>query len=165
MIIRRSLVAAGRRVRPKALAAVPPLLALLVAGCSTSPGGRQPAECAAGHGQSMVEAKLYFGRDRDGEEAPKPGGNTPIPDTDWREFLQSVVTVRFPDGFTVIDSYGQWRNPQTGVVTRQRSAVLDIVAPDGPETLKGIDEIVAEWKRRTHHLSVGVVLAPVCASF
>jgi uncharacterized lipoprotein len=95
----------------------------------------------------------------------KPGGGTRIPDADWQGFLAEIVTPRFPDGFTVIDSSGQWRNPQTGIVTRQRSEVLDVVAPDTPETLAKLDQIADAWKARTHHLSVGLVLAPVCAAF
>jgi Protein of unknown function (DUF3574) len=30
----------------------------------------------------------------------------------WREFLANNVTPKFPDGFTVLDAYGQWRNPR-----------------------------------------------------
>jgi hypothetical protein len=146
---------------PRPPARLAACLALLIplAACQAP----QPAAC--GRGQPSLSAQLYFGRDRDGEEAPKPGGNTPIPDAEWRQFLEDVVTPRFPDGFTVIDSYGQWRNPQTGIVTHQRSAVLTIVAADTPQTLAKLDEISDAWKRKTHHLSVGLALTPVCAAF
>ena len=75
------------------------------------------------------------------------------------------MTPRFPQGFTVIDSSGQWRNPQTQIVTRQLSAVVNIVAPNTPDTLRQLDDIADAYKREFHQISVGVSLAPVCAAF
>lgn len=33
-----------------------------------------------------------------------------VSDEDWRAFLAAEVTPRFPDGLTVIDAAGQWRD-------------------------------------------------------
>jgi len=136
-----------------------------LAGCAGPKKIAGPPSCAGLPGAPMLSAMLYFGRDRDGEEAPKPGGGIPIPDPEWHKFLEDVVTPRFPDGFTVFDSYGQWRNPITGIITRQRSAVINILTPQSPEVLHRLDEIREIYKQQNHHLSVGLSLSPACAGF
>src|SRR5439155_9219680 len=53
-------------------------------------------------------------------------------DARWRQFLTREVTPRFPDGLTVYETIGQWRNAKN-VITRERSRVLRmLVAADGP---------------------------------
>jgi hypothetical protein len=143
------------------------LLATVAAlgGCAGPRQVTAPSSCAGLPGTPMLSVLLYFGRDRDGEEAPKPGGGTPIPDPEWHKFLEDVVTPRFPDGFTVFDSYGQWRNPTTGIITHQRSAVINILTPQSPEVLHRLDEIREIYKQQNHHLSVGLALSPACAGF
>jgi len=142
-----------------------PVLATLGA-CQASHGTPVGLDCGSAGGKPQLSAFLYFGRDKDGEDAPKPdGGATPIPDGEWRQFLKDEVTPRFPDGFTVFDSYGQWLNPNTGIVTRQRSAVINLVVPDSPDTIRKLHELAEYYKQKFHHISVGISLTPACASF
>ncbi len=61
----------------------------------------------------MARVELYFGA---GEDA---GGHR-----SWQSFLAEVVTPRFPDGFTSLEGYGQWRGPSG--VTAERTHVLVI---------------------------------------
>jgi hypothetical protein len=54
-------------------------------------------------------------------------------DARWRQFLAHEVTPRFPDGLTVYEATGQWRDPQRKVVVREKSRVLRIIiAADEP---------------------------------
>ena len=41
-------------------------------------------------------------------------GVSRLTDAEWTEFAARTITPNFPDGFTVFDGDGQWRNPQTG---------------------------------------------------
>ncbi len=141
-----------------------PALALLGA-CQASHGTPAELDCSMLGGKKLLSAFLYFGRDKDGEDAPKPDGGTPIPDAEWRQFLKDEVTPRFPDGFTVFDSYGQWLNPNTEIVTRQRSAVINLVVSDSPDTIRKLHELADYYKQKFHHISVGISLTPACASF
>src|SRR3954454_11774517 len=50
-------------------------------------------------------------------------------DARWRAFLAREVTPRFSDGLTVYETTGQWRDPATHKVTREKSRVLRIIAP------------------------------------
>jgi Protein of unknown function (DUF3574) len=84
-----------------ARAAVPALAALMLA----------LAACASvlpGEGDAMTATRLYFG-------LSIPGGGT-VSDADWRDFLAHEVTPRFPDGLTVNEARGQWRDTRTGRV-------------------------------------------------
>jgi hypothetical protein len=82
----------------------------------------------------------------------------------WRQFLAREVTPRFPDGLTVYETTGQWRDPSTKVITRERSRVLRIIAPadTAPDTIAAVAEA---YKRDFRQQSVGVVTRQVCASF
>jgi hypothetical protein len=136
------------------------MLAVGVAGCqgpNVLSGGIPPAGCAGLRGAPMISAMLYFGRGtRD------HGG---ISDASWQQFLRDEVTPRFPDGFTVIDAHGQWKNQQTGVVGHEDSEVLNVVAPGGDATLGKLDAIAEAYKREFRQQSVGVSLLPTCAAF
>src|ERR1700752_737176 len=47
----------------------------------------------------------------------------------WAQFLAREVTPRFPDGLTVYETSGQWRDPATKAIARERSRVLRIIVP------------------------------------
>src|SRR3954463_6899250 len=52
--------------------------------------------------QTYLRTELYFGTD-------KPDGAA-VTEEEWTRFLAEEVTARFPDGFTVLEGYGQFRN-------------------------------------------------------
>jgi hypothetical protein len=105
------------------------LLLLLCAGCATGP---------VLHGDPMVETRLYFGLRIEG------GGE--VSDAQWREFLDSEITPRFPDGLTVLQAYGQWRDGLDGPIGREPSRVLVIV--HGGDADARIAALVAAYKAR-----------------
>lgn len=91
---------------------------------------------------------------------------TTEPEGRWQEFLDREVTPRFPDGLSVIDVYGQWRNPQAGgAVRRERSRLLVIVHPNTPEASGKIEEIRDTWKKQTGEKSVLRVSLPAQVGF
>jgi hypothetical protein len=85
-------------------------------------------------------------------------------DWKWRTFLAREVTPRFPDGLTVYETAGQWRDPATKVITREKSRVLRIIAPTDttPEKIAAVAEA---YKTQFRQKSVGIVTRQVCASF
>ncbi|MEJ0078542.1 MAG: DUF3574 domain-containing protein [Alphaproteobacteria bacterium] len=82
----------------------------------------------------------------------------------WRTFLAREVTPRFPDGLTVYETRGQWRDPATKAVTRERSRVLRIIAPTDTAPDK-IAAVADAYKTQFRQKSVGLVTREVCASF
>jgi uncharacterized protein DUF3574 len=97
--------------------------------------------------QKYLRTELYFGRSR-------PGGAL-VSDSEWSDFLASVVTPRFPDGFTVIHAVGQYRD-KNGKVAAEPSAVLIILysRKDRTKSRTKIEEIRAAYVKRFDQESV-----------
>ena len=84
--------------------------------------------------------ELYVGMGkRDGTE---------VTEDEWQRFLTDEVTPRFPDGLTIIEARGQYRNA-SGKIIRERSRVLILLYPkkQRSEANKKIDAICAAYKR------------------
>lgn len=125
------------------------LLALAVGACAQP----TPPVCTAPL-KPAVAIDLYFGRD-------KPGGGE-VTDAEWGAFVTEVVTSRFPDGLSVFDSSGQYREP-TGRIVRERSKRLVVIVFDAPAHKAKVIEIVDAYKQRFGQYSVFRVEQPVCA--
>ena len=106
----------------------------------------------------MLVAELFFGRDK--------GGRRNVSDAEWSDFLSSVVTPSFPDGLTVFDGYGQWRNPETGVIGRSSGVKIVLIAVKrGPDVAGRFQALIDAYKTRFHQQSVGIVTRDSCAAF
>jgi hypothetical protein len=85
-------------------------------------------------------------------------------DARWAQFLAREVTPRFPDGLTVYETTGQWRDPATKIIAREKSRVLRIIIP--ADTAQDKIAAVAEaYRKQFRQKSVGIVTRQVCASF
>ena len=91
-------------------------------------------------------------------------GHGKASDARWRQFLAREVTPRFPDGLTVYETTGQWRDPATKAITREKSRVLRIIVPADIARDK-IDAVAAAYKTQFAQKSVGIVMRPACVSF
>ena len=127
-----------------------PLMALALSACA-QPGA--PPVCTAPL-KPAVAIDLYFGRD-------KPAGGE-VTDAEWGAFLTEVVTSRFPDGLSVFDSSGQYREPN-GRIVRERSKRLVVIVFDSPAHKARLAEIIDAYKQRFGQYSVFRVEQPVCA--
>jgi len=85
-------------------------------------------------------------------------------DARWRQFLAREVTPRFPNGLTVYETTGQWRDPAHNVIVRERSRVLRMIVPLDTARDK-IDVVAHAYKKQFSQKSVGIVMRPACASF
>lgn len=126
---------------------------------ATTTGGAAEAAALTCHGAQKPEfvAQLLFGRDI--------GHRLGVSEAAWEEFLAGEITPRFPEGLTVINATGQWRDPSGWQVRREPSKVVIIVLPGKGDDQARVDAIVAAYKRRFHQQSVGVIVQPACASF
>jgi hypothetical protein len=105
----------------------------------------------------MMEVELLFGRNI--------GGKLGVSEPQWRAFLAREVSPRFPDGLTVFDTLGQWRDAKTKALVREPSKIVRIiVAADAPAREK-IDAIAAAYKQQFRQDAVAVVMRPACVSF
>jgi hypothetical protein len=134
------------------LAALGLMAALALDGCANAP---VPAPgCAPGQ-QAMTSELLYFG-------SAMPQGV--VSAEAWRDFVDDVVTPRFPDGLTAWPAAGQWR-PAGGAVVREASTVLNIVHAADARSDAAIAEIVDAYKKRFQQESVLRVSSAACVAF
>jgi len=92
-------------------------------------------------------------------------GRSNVSDAAWHRFLAAEVTPRFPEGLTVYDARGQWRNPETKKISRERSKVVMIAMPPASDTDARLHAVIEAYKTRFKHQSVGLILRPSCVSF
>jgi len=116
----------------------------------------QPLECRGAQKASQV-VELMFGR--------HIGGGVRVSDREWARFVDREITPRFPDGLTVLNGSGQWREPRSGKIIREPSKIVQIVLPGQAEDLDRLAAIAAVYKRRFKQHSVGVIVRPACVSF
>lgn len=111
----------------------------------------------AGDAKPGHAAELLFGRNI-GE---KPG----VSEEDWQGFLDAEVSPRFPEGLTVIDARGQWRDTATGRIVVEPAKLLLLAFFDERQGRAKAGAIVAAYKRRFDQQAVLAVLRPACLSF
>ena len=102
------------------------------------------------------EYRMFFGRG-------KPGGGT-VSDQEWSGFLVSEVTPRFPDGLTVVDAGGQWRDGK-GAIGREEAKVLIVLAERDADAVRRTEEIADAYQRAFDQHSVLRVIETVCVAF
>lgn len=113
--------------------AIPALTCLLLlTACAELPDPAASDTCLLLAERWMLVAELFFSRGVKGRE--------PLTDAEWTEFAARTITPNFPDGFTVFDGDGQWRNPQTGHIAGSRTKILVIAAKREPDLARG-------WRR------------------
>lgn len=134
------------------MAVVSTILAVLVIGHTSvvSPAQRCHAGTVAG-----VRAELLFGRNT--------GNTLSVSRDQFQGFLDSEVTPRFPEGFTVFDTSGQWHGGASAGVVREPSYALMIVLREASRA-DALGLIIDAYKRRFNQQSVLMSVAPTCFS-
>lgn len=80
-----------------------------------------PTTSQVARGEAYTETRLLFGTER-------PDGGPDVTDKQFMEFIDDEVTPSFPDGLTVQDGRGQWRD-SNGKIERERSYELILLYP------------------------------------
>jgi hypothetical protein len=89
-------------------------------------------------GDLWRRTELYFG-------SQKPDGET-VTEAEFEQFVDDVITPRFPDGLTLLTGYGQFRNAEN-VIVEEQSFVLILLYPLDDKAANGaIEEIRAMYK-------------------
>lgn len=129
------------------------LLLLLVSGfllstCSV----QQNTTCNDGL-ELYQKITLYFG-------LSTPDGN--IPEKEWVEFLDDIVTHNFPEGFTVFDTYGQWEAPGGDLYHEPGRVLIHFYRDNKNEQIQAVIE---GFKQKFEAQSVIHEAEQVCISF
>ncbi|ETR75669.1 hypothetical protein X566_23610 [Afipia sp. P52-10] len=127
------------------------LALLLLPACTALP------QACAPPAQAMIAAELMFGR--------KIGDRIGVSDAAFAAFVAREITPRFPDGLTVIDAKGQWRDSSRGVIVREPSKLVLITFADDARRRADIAAIVDAYKQTFSQQSVMTSLRPSCVTF
>jgi hypothetical protein len=96
--------------------------------------------------QMWARTELYFG-------TSKPN-NQQVTEAEFDDFVESVVTSRFPDGLTLLTGYGQFRS-STGELTREKSYLLILFySPEMQDANTRIQEVRDQYRLRFTQESV-----------
>jgi hypothetical protein len=82
-----------------------------------------------------VETRLFFGLAIPETKQPCNNILTSVTDQLWETFVARYIVGRFPDGFTVAQATGHWKDQTTGNPVSENSRVLILVA-EKPEEQK-----------------------------
>ena len=135
-------------------------LAVLVAfwilcGCAGLPAPQAASACRLG--EPMVETQLFFGMS-------KPNGGA-VSERDWQAFVAREIAPRFPEGFSVLEGAGFWRDAKTQKTISEKSKVVVRMHAAGADADEAIGAIVATYKTQFQQDAVMRVDRPVCTQF
>jgi hypothetical protein len=125
-------------------------LFLTIHSCSEQPA----LECPEGL-EPFHQVTLYFG-------LSSPDGT--ISASDWQSYLEDVVTPHFPEGFTVFDSHGQWKDPE-GVIIKEPGKVITHYYTIDDNKSEPINAVIEGFKERHQAQSVIREKNVICLSF
>jgi Protein of unknown function (DUF3574) len=143
-------------------------LAGLTAGCTPvppppppppPPAARTAMACPTGTAPMLV-AELFFGRSIG--DGPHPGR---VSDADWNRYVADTLSRELPDGFTVRDAIGAWRDPKSGRTVTEATKDVVVALPNRPAALARVRQAMAVYRQRFHQQSVGLLLDRQCGAF
>lgn len=115
------------------------------------------APSCAGAQRPKQVAELLFGRDI--------GRRRGVSESAFARFVARELSPRFPDGLTITDAMGQWRDPANGRLVREATKQVEIVLPGNADDQAKLDAVATAYKREFRQHSVGVIVQLACVSF
>jgi hypothetical protein len=126
-------------------------ISVLMSGCASLPQTCLPPS------RVMTSAELIFGRNI----GDQPG----VSESAFSNFVTREITPRFPDGLTVIDGHGQWRDGVRNVHVRERAKVVLITFVDDVQKQADLVVIAENYKKQFSQQSVLTKINNGCVSF
>jgi len=126
------------------------LAAALLAACAANPA----PQCAPDQ-QAAIQDTLYFGTGR-------PHGPDVTPQ-EWAGFVGAEIAPRFPQGFSLLEAQGQWRNAD-GSIAHEQTHVLQLVHPADAPSERAVAEIADRYKTQFGQEAVLRLRSAACMS-
>jgi hypothetical protein len=131
-------------------------LLLVLAVAAANGAGAQLVDCRGGQKPAQV-AELMLGRNI--------GNRLGVSEGQWARFVDREIVPRFPNGLTVINVAGQWKDRASGKIVREPSKIVQIVLPGKEDDIPRLNEIAEAYKTRFKQHSVIMIVRPACVSF
>jgi hypothetical protein len=123
--------------------------AALLAACAANPA----PSCAPGQ-QAAILDTLYFGTAR---------AHGAVTQQEWDRFVQQQIAPRLPQGFSLLEAQGQWRNAD-GSIAHESSHVLQVAHAADPRSARALGEIVDRYKAQFEQEAVLRLSTAACMS-
>ncbi|MFD6434886.1 DUF3574 domain-containing protein [Streptomyces venezuelae] len=109
---------------------------------SSSGASSSGAASTVARGKPFTETRLFFGTER-------PDGGPAVTDKQFMAFIDKEVTPGFPDGLTIQNGRGQWRD-SNGRIERERSYELILLYPTTEARKRDvqIEEIRSDYEKK-----------------
>jgi hypothetical protein len=127
-----------------------PMLALLGGCASLPPPCLSPA-------RTMASAEMIFGRNI--------GDRLGVSAAAFTRFVAREIAPRFPDGLTVIDAKGQWRDDKRGILVHEPSKVVLISFTDDVGKRASLAAIADAYKHAFRQQAVLTSVRSACVSY
>lgn len=122
----------------------------------SGPSHRPPRSSCRDGGEVFARTDLYFGLSR-------PGGV--VSEDEFRAFVDAYVSARFPDGLTLVEGIGHFRDAR-GATIREGSKLLILLYPrDDVDAGSRIDAIRSDYRALFQQESVLRTDDVTCAQF
>ena len=118
--------------------------------------GAEPAPCNNKAGQMYSRTELFFG-------LSKPT-HPYVNDHQFKDFVDTEVTPRFPDGLTLLTSIGQYQD-ESGNIVQEKSRVLILLYPPSDRSSSAVDQIRTAYVNRFNQMGVLRVDGQSCVTF
>lgn len=96
-----------------------------------------PAEAETMTRQDAVWYRVHLGT----------GTGQPVTPEEVAEFIDTVITERFPDGMSITEGRGQWTSKEYGLI-KERTTIIDIQCEDSEDNFAKIREIADTYIKR-----------------
>ncbi len=107
-------------------------------------------------GEIFLKTELFFGLSR---------SNGPdVTEEEFQRFVDTKVTPRFPDGLTLIDAKGQFKD-STGTIIQEVSKLLILFYTFSNDSNGAVEQISTDYKKEFQQESVLRVDEQSCVSF
>lgn len=95
---------------------------------------------------TLQRTDLFFGTDI-------PGGGQ-VSAGQWKNFSDSVIAARFPEGFTEWEAQGRWLDKDTRQTITEPTRVVTFIGRKGKARNAALDTIIREYIRRYRQQAV-----------
>jgi Protein of unknown function (DUF3574) len=107
-------------------------------------------------GDIFMRTELFFGLSRP--------NNSEVTEEEFQHFIDTKVTPRFPDGLTLINAKGQFKD-STGTIIQEDSKLLILLYPFNKASNQAVEQIRTDYKNEFQQQSVLRVDEQSCVSF
>jgi hypothetical protein len=93
-----------------------------------------------------MRTDLYFG-------LSIPGGGK-VSQEQWRQFNDSIVSPRFPEGYSEADVNGRWQDTENRQTITEQTKVLTFIGKKSKARQRSFDTLIQTYRQQYHQQAI-----------